>query len=172
MGNWARGDRVPVAASSATDTSEEWSRGSYSISTSGQRVDLDTIHDFLQAAYWCRGIPREIVARSIEHSLVFGLYHLDTQVGFARVVTDRATFAYVCDVFVLPDHRGLGLGRWLMETVMRYHALQGLRRWVLLTRDAHNLYRTVGFDTLASPDRYMERADPDIYRSQGPANDQ
>lgn len=154
------------------DTSEEWSRGSYSISTSRHRIDLDAVHGFLHDAYWCRGIPREIVARAIEHSLVFGLYHRNTQVGFARVVTDRATFAYVCDVFVLPEHRGRGLGRWLMETVMSYHALQGLRRWVLATRDAHDLYRTVGFDALASPDRYMERASPDIYRSQGSADNQ
>ena len=87
-------------------------------------------------------------------------------------MTNSATFAYVCDVFVLPEHRGRGLGRWLMETVVSYHALQGLRRWVLVTRDAHDLYRTVGFGALAAPDRYMERANPDIYRSQGAADDQ
>jgi GNAT superfamily N-acetyltransferase len=143
---------------------EEWRRGSFSISTDVRRVDLDMVHGFLKEAYWSVGIPREIVARAFEHSLVFGLYHHDRQIGFARVVTDRATFAYVCDVFVLPEYRGKGLGRWLVESVMSYHRLQGLRRWVLVTRDAHGLYQRVGFRPLVYPERYMERADPDVYK--------
>ncbi len=142
----------------------EWKRGPYTISTDRRRIDLEMVHGFLTAAYWSTGIPREVIEQAIEQSLVFGLYEGDNQIGLARVVTDSATFAYVCDVFVLPQHRGQGLGVWLMETVVGHPSLREIRRWMLLTRDAHNLYRRVGFTPPARPERYMERVDPKPYR--------
>jgi len=142
----------------------EWTRGEFAISTDPGRIDLDVVHGFLTTCYWAEGIPRDVVARSIEHSLNFGLYTQGRQVGFARVITDRATFAYLGDVFVLEAYRGRGLARWLMGVVHAHPELQGLRRWVLLTRDAHELYRPVGYTPLAKPDRYMERWAPDVYR--------
>ena len=124
----------------------EWRRGAYRISTDPALVDLDVVHAFLaEESYWARGIPRELVRRSIEHSLPFVMLHGTAQVGFARAVTDCAVFAYVGDVFVLPEHRGHGLGVWLMETLLAHPDLQGLRRLSLATRDAHQLYRRFGF---------------------------
>jgi len=142
----------------------EWSRDGFIISTDPARIDLDVVHGFLAASYWAEGIPREVVRRSIEHSLCFGLYQEGRQIGFARVITDRATFAYLGDVFVLEAFRGRGLARWLLEVVQAHPELQGLRRWVLLTRDAHALYRLAGWSSLATPDRYMERWFKDVYR--------
>lgn len=138
----------------------EWRRGAYVISTDAARLDREAIHRFLTSSYWSPGIPKEVIERAIEHSLNFGLYHADAQIGFARVITDRATFAYVCDVFVLDTYQRQGLGTWLMETVSNHPELQGLRRWILLTRDAHSLYRKVGFSAVRQPDRFMERARP------------
>jgi len=146
----------------------EWTRGEYSITTDSARIDLDVVHGFLTTCYWAEGIPREIVAKSIEHSLCFGLFHHDHQIGFARVITDRATFGYLGDVFVLEAYRGKGLGSWLMEVVHGHPELQGFRRWVLLTRDAQALYRPLGYTELAKPERYMERWAPDVYRQSGP----
>ena len=142
----------------------EWRRGEFLISTDQGRLDVPAIHAFLSTAYWAEGIPIEIVRRSIEHSLAFGLYHGERQIGFARVVTDYATFAYIGDVFVLEDYRGRGLARWLMEVIAAHPRLQGLRGWLLATRDAHRLYRTVGFTPLAIPERWMERRFPDAYK--------
>lgn len=142
----------------------EWQRGEYTISTDAGRLDLAVIHGFLTASYWARGIPREVVERSITGSLPFGLYHGDQQIGFARVISDFATYAYIGDVFVLEEYRGQGLGTWLMEAVVACPELQGLRRWTLATRDAHALYRKVGFTSLHSPDRWMERWFPDVYQ--------
>jgi GNAT superfamily N-acetyltransferase len=143
----------------------EWTRGPFTISTEKGRLDREGIHRFLSAdSYWARGIPREVVDRSIDNSLCFGLYDGSRQVGFARVVTDRATFAYLGDVFVLPSHRGRGLSKWLMEIVMGHPELQGLRRWSLATRDAHSLYERFGFRVPAHPERLMEISDLDIYR--------
>ncbi len=142
----------------------EWHQGSYVVSTDKDRLDLAMVHGFLTTAYWSPGIPRDLIERAIDHSVIFGLYEAHRQIGFARVVTDRATFAYVCDVFVLETFRGRGLGTWLMEVVMAHPDLQGLRRWILATRDAHGLYRKVGFTELSQPDRLMERVVPDIYR--------
>ncbi len=142
---------------------QEWRRGPYLISTDRRKIDLDVVHGFLTTAYWSPGIPREVVQRAIEHSLPFGLYRGASQIGLARVVTDYATFAYLCDVFILPDARGEGLGVWLMAVVADYPALQGARRWVLATRDAHGLYRHSGFTGLAHPERFMERVVPDAY---------
>ena len=123
----------------------EWTRGEYTISTDRQRLDLNVIHSFLSCSYWAEGRPRERVAQAIEHSLPFGLYHLDTQVGFARVVTDYVVIAFLADVFILEAHRGKGLGGWLVEVVTTLPELQSIRRWLLGTRDAHDLYRKFGF---------------------------
>ena len=145
----------------------EWRRGEYTITTDPARVDLAVVHGFLTTCYWAKGIPLELVRRSIEHSLAFSVYDGDRQVGFARVITDYATFAYLGDVFVLESHRGRGLSKWLMEVVVAHPQLQGFRRWVLLTRDAHELYRQFGFAAVAAPERYMERWTPDIYQRGG-----
>ena len=142
----------------------EWTREGYTITTDPTRLDRETIHRFLADSYWSPGIPRAVVDRSIENSIPFGLYYGKAQVGFARVITDRATFAYLADVFVLPEHRGRKLGEWLVECVSVHPELQGLRRWVLLTRDAHELYRKFGFTGVAKAERYMEKWDPEVYR--------
>jgi GNAT superfamily N-acetyltransferase len=142
----------------------EWTREGFTISTDPARIDLDVVHGFLTTCYWAEGIPRELVARSIEHSLCFGIYHEGRQVGFARVITDRATFGYLGDVFVLEAFRGRGLARWLIEVIHAHPELQGFRRWVLLTRDAHALYARAGYTPLAAPDRYMERWVKNVYR--------
>jgi GNAT superfamily N-acetyltransferase len=131
-------------------------KGQYWITTDTQKLDLDAIHAYLSRSFWAEGISKDIVARSIANSLCFGLFDGSTQVGFARVVTDRATFAYLCDVYVLESHRGHGLGKWLIETVMAHPDLQGLRRFQLVTRDAHGLYSRHGFAAPANPDRHME----------------
>ena len=134
----------------------ELTKGQYSISTEPRRLDLDAIHAFLSRSFWAEGIPKEVVAKSIANSLCFGLFDGSTQIGFARVVTDRATFAYLCDVYVLESHRGLGLGKWLIEAVMAHPDLQGLRRFQLVTRDAHSLYERHGFAASEVPERHME----------------
>src|ERR1700686_1874903 len=146
------------------DTVVESRRGEFSISTDRARLDLDVTHGFLTNCYWAKGVPREVVARSIEHSLCFGIYDgSGVQVGFARVIRDFATIAYIGDVFVLDTHRGHGLGKWLMESIARHPALQSLRRWILTTRDAHGLYSQVGFTPVKPPGRYMEFHRPDVY---------
>lgn len=136
----------------------------YEVSDDPKRLDLDVIHGYLTRSYWSPGIPRETVARAIANSLCFGIYASDgSQVGFARLITDRATYAYLADVFVLEDHRGRGLSKRLMETIIAHPEVQGLRRWTLATRDAHDLYARYGFTPIAKPDRMMERHDPDVY---------
>ena len=136
----------------------------YEIDDDAARLDLDLIHRYLsEDSYWARGIPREVVERAVTHSLCLGVYAGSEQVGFARVVSDRATFAYLADVFVLPAHRGQGLSKRLMAAVTAHPALQGLRRWLLATADAHGLYRQHGFTALARPERFMERRPPIAY---------
>ncbi len=142
----------------------EWRHGDYVISTERSRLDLDVIHGFLTRSYWSPGIPRETVERAIQHSLPFGLYLGAAQVGFARVITDFTSFGYLADVFILEAHRGKGLSKWMMQVLFSHPELQGFRRWMLATRDAHGLYRQVGFTSLAAPERFMEKWDPDIYR--------
>jgi GNAT superfamily N-acetyltransferase len=143
---------------------EEWTRGECVVSTDPARLDVGVIYGFLRRAYWAKDIPRQVVERAIANSLNFGLYEGGRQIGFARVVTDRATFAYVADVFVLEDHRGQKLSVWLMECVAAHPELQDLRRWMLGTRDAHSLYEKTGFTRIAPDDgRWMEKADPDVY---------
>ena len=133
----------------------------YEISTDTARVDRELVHEFLSKdAYWARGIPRAVVDRCIENSLCFGVYRGDEQVGFARVVTDRAAIAYLGDVFIVPGHRGRGLGKWLVATVMEHPDLQGLRRFMLGTEDAHSLYERFGFRSPDHPERMMEIATP------------
>jgi GNAT superfamily N-acetyltransferase len=140
----------------------EWTRGPFSISTDRERLDRALIHEVLAGSYWAKGIPREIVDRSIEGALCFGIHEGNAQVGFARVITDRATFAYLADVFVLETHRGRGLAAWLMEVIKGHPDLQGLRRWILMTRDAHGLYRRFGFREIADASRCMEIVDREV----------
>lgn len=139
-------------------------REEFLISTDPAKMDIPAIHGVLTCSYWAEGIDEATVRRSIANSLCFGIFRLDRQVGFARVVTDRATFAYLADVFVIEAFRGRGLSTWLMEVIVHHPDLQGLRRWILATRDAHELYRRFGFTTLATPLRFMERYDSDVYR--------
>ncbi|HLW86213.1 MAG TPA: GNAT family N-acetyltransferase [Candidatus Sulfotelmatobacter sp.] len=151
-------------ASSVAPEIVEHRRGEFVISSDPARLDLDVIHNFLTNCYWAKGIPRDVVARSIEHALCFGIYDdRGAQVGFARVISDFATIAYLGDVFVLESHRGRGLGKWLMECITQHPALQNLRRWILTTRDAHGLYAQVGFTPVKSPERFMELHQPNIY---------
>jgi GNAT superfamily N-acetyltransferase len=131
-------------------------KGPYSISTNPKRLDLDAIHRFLSRSFWAEGISKKLVAKSISNSLCFGLFHEREQVGFARIITDRATYAYLCDVYILESHRGKGLSKWLIEAVMAHPDLQGLRRFQLVTRDAHGLYEPFGFRTPENPERHME----------------
>jgi GNAT superfamily N-acetyltransferase len=135
-------------------------RDHFIISTDPARLNMDAIVDFLTRAYWAKGRPRERTERAIANSLVFGLYDGDKQIGLARVVTDYSVFAYLCDVFIHEDYRAHGLGKWLMETVHNHPDLQGLRRWTLATRDAHDLYRQFGWEALANPTSWMEMFHP------------
>jgi GNAT superfamily N-acetyltransferase len=138
--------------------------GDFLISSDPARLDLDVIHSFLTNCYWAKGIPREVVARSIKHSLCFGVYdNSGAQVGFARVISDFATYAYIADVFVLESHRGQGLSKELMKSIVQHPALQGLRRWTLSTVDAHGLYSQFGFTPPKWPERYMESLRPNLY---------
>jgi GNAT superfamily N-acetyltransferase len=139
-------------------------RGEYTITTDRHRLDLQAIHEFLTRSYWSPGVPIEIVERAIANSLCFGLFHGHVQAGFARVITDKATFAYLADVYVLESHRGKGLSKWLVEVIQGHEDLQGLRRFMLATRDAHGLYSQFGFKTLDNPSRMMEIVNADLYR--------
>lgn len=142
----------------------EWRRGDYEVSSDPARLDLDVVHAYLTAAYWSEGIPRVVLEKALVHSVNFGVYRGREQVGFARVVTDRATYAYLADVFILQAHRGQGLSKWLMECILAHPELQGLRRWALVTRDAQGLYGRFGFGDPHPASTYMERVDRDIYR--------
>ena len=141
----------------------EHRKDEFVISTDPRRVQLDRVHAFLTACYWAKGIPRDTVQRSIENSLCFGIYKGDEQLGFARVISDFATFAYIGDVYVLEPYRGRGLSKWLMQCIVEHPALQDLRRWTLATRDAHGLYAKFGFTPIAAPALWMERHNPTVY---------
>jgi GNAT superfamily N-acetyltransferase len=135
----------------------------YEITCDKTRFDIAGIHSFLAQTYWSPGVPRAVVERAIANSLCFGIFHENQQIGFARVITDRATFAYLADVYVLPEHRGKGLSKRLMEEVMQHPDLQGLRRFLLATRDAHTLYERFGFRSLGAPGNMMEVHNPNVY---------
>jgi GNAT superfamily N-acetyltransferase len=145
---------------------ETWERDGYVISTDRSRLNIDLIHDFLsKTSYWAIDRARDVVERSLDNSLSFGVFKGNDQVGFARVVTDYATFAWIADVFVLPEHRGQGLSKWLLDVMLSHTQLQGFRRWVLATKDAHGLYERYGFIPLHRPERWMERPDPNMQES-------
>jgi GNAT superfamily N-acetyltransferase len=144
-----------------------WSKGDFEISTDPARVDVRMVHEFLTKSYWAKGIPIETVQRSIENSTCFGVYHGRQQVGFARIISDLATFAYLADVFVLSSYRGRGLSRWLMECIVSHPDLRGLRRWMLATKDAHGLYAKFGFTAIGSPESWMEIQRHDVYSRSG-----
>lgn len=135
----------------------------YRISTDRRDLDVRAIHDFLTQSYWSPGVPIGVVERAIANSLCFGVFRGRDQVGFARVITDKATFAYLADVYVLAAHRGRGLSKWLLAVIRAHADLQGLRRFMLATRDAHGLYAQFGFTPLANPSRVMEVLDADVY---------
>jgi ribosomal protein S18 acetylase RimI-like enzyme len=142
-------------------------RGAYAISDDPARLDLDAVHAYLARSYWARGIPRQVLQRAAANSLCFGVRHRDgeseSQVGFARVITDRATFAYLADVYILEEHRGQGLATWLVEVILAHPELQGLRRFMLVTRDAQKLYARVGFRPAAASDNVMQIRWPNVY---------
>ena len=141
-----------------TDSINEWRKADFVISTDRSRLNIEFIHSFLsRQAYWAIGRSLEVVQRAIENSLNFGVFDGSKQVGFARVVTDYATFAWLADVFIIDEYRGRGLGIWLIEVITSHPNLQGFRRWILATRDAHELYRRFGFNEIANPQRYMEK---------------
>ena len=143
---------------------QAYRNGNFVISTDPARLDLEAIHAFLTQSYWAEGVPQDIVARSLQHALCFGVYDGGRQIGLARVISDFATYAYIADVYVLETYRSRGLGKWLMACVMSHPDLQGLRRWSLATRDAHGLYRQFGFTELQRPERHMEILNPDVYK--------
>lgn len=142
-------------------------KGNYSISDDSSKLDLDIIHDYLSnKAYWSKNIPKNVVQKSIEHSHNFGVYYLEKQIGYARVVTDYATIAYLGDVFILPEYQRNGLGEWLVESVMNHPDLQGFRRWILLTGDAHELYKKFGWNPITNIEKWMEisRSPKQLYK--------
>jgi GNAT superfamily N-acetyltransferase len=136
----------------------------FSISTDNSKLDLAMIHNFLKSSYWAEDIPIGVVDKSIANSFCFGVYEDEKQVGFARVITDYITFAYLADVFILEAYRGQGLGKLLVQSILEHPELRGLRKWLLATKDAHELYRQYGFQNLAIPELYMEISNPNIYK--------
>ncbi|HSP88725.1 MAG TPA: GNAT family N-acetyltransferase [Ignavibacteriaceae bacterium] len=142
---------------------QEQKYNDYVISNDRKKLNLQTIYNYISLeSYWGKGRSKEVIKRSIDNSLPFGIYYKNEMIGFARVVTDYATFAWIADVFILQEHRGKGLSKWLMEVMLAHPQLQGFRRWVLATKDAHELYRKYGFQSLKRADRWMERFDPDM----------
>ena len=148
------------------ETTGDLVKDGYLISTDPARLDIPMIHQYLaEESYWAKKIPVEVVRKSIANSFCFGVYHQDTQVGLARLVTDKATFAYLCDVFILKEHRGKGLSKWLLGAIHTHPDMQGLRRWMLGTRDAHGLYAQFGWVSLPEEQvpRFMHLHKPDVY---------
>ncbi len=145
----------------------EVQKENYQISTDISKLNIDFIYQYLsEESYWAEGIPKEVVEKSIQNSVCFGLYCNKSQIGFARVITDKATFAYLADVFILQSHRGKGLSKWLIQTIHTHPELQGLRRWMLGTRDAHGLYERFGWKKLTedTAKRFMQKHNPDVYK--------
>ena len=142
----------------------EWRKDEYLLSTDKSKIDVELVHRFLSHSYWAESIPLEIVQKSIDQSLCFGMYRNDKLIGFARVISDFATFAYLADVFILPGERGQGLSKWLIGTIMDHPQLQGLRRFTLATKDAHGLYAQFGFTPFDKPERWMQKHDAGVYK--------
>ena len=157
------GSRAGQIADGMHDEPREWVRGQFVVSTDRARLDLDAVHQYISTSYWAAGMPRRVLERAIENSLIFGIYDGPRQAGFARVITDCSTYAYLSDVFVLEAYRGLGLSKWLMECILEHPDLQGLRRFALFTRDAQGLYARFGFGPPRSASTYMERWTPNVY---------
>lgn len=147
-----------------TSETQEYNRDNVLISTDQCKIDVDAVHTILTHSYWSEGVSKEIVLRSIKHSLCFGVYEGREQIGFARVISDYSTYAYLADVYILEPYRGKGLAKWLMSCIVSHPDLQHLRRWSLVTRDAHELYMQFGFTQLKNPDRYMELFTPGMYK--------
>lgn len=141
----------------------EWKNGDCLISSNKSKIDLNVIHAFLSHSYWAENIPIEVVRKSISNSLCFGMYRNQVMIGFARVISDFATFAYLADVFIVPQERGRGLASWMMEVILEHQELQGLRRFILATKDAHNLYSRFGFVPFDKPERWMQKHNAAIY---------
>jgi len=140
-----------------------WVKDTFTVTCDPAKLDHAVIAEFLASSYWAKGIPSSTVQKSLANSLCFALLDGDRQIGFARVISDYATIAYLGDVFILPEYRGRGLSKWLMDCITRHPDLQGLRRWMLATRDAHGLYAQYGFTPLKNPEFFMERHDPNVY---------
>ncbi len=138
----------------------DYQNGGFTVSTDPARLDIDAIHAYVTRSYWATGRPRDVVAKAVANSLCFGVYDGAQQIGLARVITDYATFAYLCDVYILEEYQGQGLGKWLMRCVTEHPDLKGVRRFMLATRDAHGLYRQVGFTEIKTPERWMEKFNP------------
>ena len=142
----------------------EYFKDPYYISTDKSKIDVAEVHQYLsERSYWAKGIPREKVQRAIDNSLTFSIYKDDSQIGYARVISDFTIFAYLADVFVLEEYRGKGLSKWLMEVITNFPELQGLRRWMLLTKDAHSLYSKYGFKPMSNPEMAMEISNPNLF---------
>ncbi|MDB5208018.1 MAG: family acetyltransferase [Flavisolibacter sp.] len=142
----------------------EWMKDDFTISNDKSKVNMAYVHRFLSKSYWAEGIPFDVVQRSVNGSLCFSLLYKEEQIGFARVITDEATFAHLCDVFIDENYRGKGLSKWLMEVVLAYPTLQGLRRFMLATKDAHGLYQQHGFAPLTFTDKWMHIHNPNAYK--------
>lgn len=132
----------------------------YEISLDKAKLDFDAIYGYLNTTYWAKGMPVEKLRIALENSMCFGLYHHSAQVGLARIITDKATFAYLCDVYVMDTHRGIGLSKWMMQTILAHPELQGLRRWSLATADAQGLYKQFGFTPINNPENWMQIHSP------------
>jgi len=145
------------------DLPRQWTRNEFVISTDRSKLDLDLVHGYLAGSYWASGMPRPTLERAVENSLTFGIYRGDQQAGFARVITDLATYAYLSDVFVVEPYRGRGLSKWLIECILAHPDLQGLRRFALFTRDAQGLYERYGFAPVRGKSTYLERWEPNVY---------
>lgn len=149
------------------ENNTDFEKQGYLISVDKTKLDIEVIYQYLSVeSYWAQNIPLEVVQRSIDNSLCFGVYHQNTQIGFARLVTDKATFAYLADVFIIETHRGKGLSKWLVQTIHAYPEVQGLRRWMLGTRDAHGLYAQFGWKPIPEEliHRFMQFHNPDVYK--------
>lgn len=160
--NWMPPDRKPLPEITPDPAPVEWTRGKFLLTTDPAKVDAEAVQGYLSRSYWAEAIPLSVVERSLTRSLSFAVWDGGRQVAYARVVSDRATYAYLCDVFVLEAYRGQGISKWIVESILGHPQLQGLRRWTLVTRDAHPLYRGFGFEVVAKPECYMEIARPRI----------